>query len=201
MKPCTFLNWISQWHVWCRDWFREEYTSSWHEGIKQHKHIQFSICKPSLSVHSSPPASGICSAAKCWLCGGSPATAGRTTHWRPPPQSTTCGALEEEKRIVTRVKTSWYFRRVVHTCFKLFSSIVRPLPTQEVSKHAPSLERPIRVLVKESPAGDGTRILTMSKACTIIKKGFHIIWISAYQRNVRSPGQLQACTGLYFRTQ
>lgn len=56
--------------------------------------LRLFFCKPFLWVRSSPPVWGLCSAGRCSLCDGSPATADKTTRWCRPPRSTEYAALE-----------------------------------------------------------------------------------------------------------
>lgn len=68
-----------------------EHTAGTRDVRKQRPHA------PSLSVHSSPPASGLGSAGRWRLCGGSPATVDMTTRWHRPPRSREYAVLEKNQ--------------------------------------------------------------------------------------------------------
>lgn len=129
VKPCALSKWKIASHLPSSllSTMKSDGRTSQQSGTDTTQtHVSFSVCIPSLSVHSSPPVLGLCSAGRCWLCGGSPASADRTTRWRLPPQSTECAALENS--ITTpgsNVVTSYHFLLQNLDLLTRLSSLVR----------------------------------------------------------------------------
>lgn len=72
-----------------------------YNGLDSAIFLRTSVNEPFQSTRSSPPFSGLGSAARCWLCGKSPATADRTTHWCQPRQSTESSVLGEDQHMTS----------------------------------------------------------------------------------------------------